>query len=280
MYLLFDLGGTKTRMAFAQDANGFEEPEVYKTPKDYDEMIGLFMETAQKVAKGREIKSCAGGVRALGKDKNHILHHPNIPLWGGKALKDDLEEKLGAQVFLENDTAMVGLGEVHAGAGKNAEIVVYITISTGVGGVRIVDGEIDESAMGFEPGHQIMDIDGSICPECDPPVTFEKLVSGSAIEKRMGKPAYEIKDEHFWKELAWFVAYGLNDIILHWSPNLIVLGGSMMKEPGIDVEQVKKDLHEVVTIFPQLPDLVKAELDDLGGLHGALNYAQQKVAKS
>jgi glucokinase len=53
-----------------------------------------------------------------------------------------------------------GLGEAVFGAGKGREIVVYMTISTGVGGARIVGGKIDASAMGFEPGHQIIDACG------------------------------------------------------------------------------------------------------------------------
>ena len=63
---------------------------------------------------------------------------------------------------IANDTAVVGLGEAHRGAGIGYNIVTYITVSTGVGGTRIVDGRIDRRIYGFEPGHQTIDIDNSV----------------------------------------------------------------------------------------------------------------------
>jgi predicted NBD/HSP70 family sugar kinase len=47
----------------------------------------------------------------------------NLPRWNGAALADDLEAALGTQVILENDTALVGLGEATVGAGKGAAVV-------------------------------------------------------------------------------------------------------------------------------------------------------------
>jgi len=96
-----------------------------------------------------------------------------------------LEEILEVPVFLRNDTAIVGLGEAHAGAGKGHEIVVYITVSTGVGGVRIIKGEIAKNQFGFEIGHQIIDLDGSVCPSCEKPVDLENMISGRATEQRL-----------------------------------------------------------------------------------------------
>jgi len=80
-------------------------------------------------------------------------------------------------VFIENDASIVGLGEAVSGAGMGEEIVVYITVSTGVGGTRIVSGEIDEHAYGFEPGHELINMQDSL----------EDLVSGTAVEERLIK---------------------------------------------------------------------------------------------
>ena len=82
---------------------------------------------------------------------------------------------------MENDTALVGLGEATVGAGKGAAIVVYVTISTGANGARIVDGVLDRAAFGFELGEQLLGRAASAG-------TLEELVSGRAIQDRFGAP--------------------------------------------------------------------------------------------
>ncbi|MFV1917705.1 MAG: ROK family protein, partial [Patescibacteria group bacterium] len=120
-----------------------------------------------------------------------------------------------------------------------------------------------------------------ICPECkaledDASLGhLEAHISGAAVEKRYGKKPYEITDDKFWDELARLLAFGLNNTIVHWSPDVVVLGGSMMKKIGIPIDRVKFHLKKILKIFPELPEIKKAELGDLGGLHGALYYLKQ-----
>ena len=170
-----------------------------------------------------------------------------------------------APVFLENDAALAGLGEAVFGAGKGKKIVAYLTISTGVGGCRIVDGKIDENSQGFEPGHQIIFSDKNI-------ITLENLVSGTAIEKKYGKKPYEIFDVKIWNNVANNLAYGLHNVAVLWSPDIIILGGSMMKKIGIPVERVKFHLSKILNIFPKPPLIKKSKLGDLAGLYGALAH--------
>ena len=85
---------------------------------------------------------------------------------------------------------------------------------------------------------------------------------------------FEIHDDAIWDKLAKFLAYGLNNTIVYWSPDIIVLGGSMMKEVGIPVPAVRKHLSEILKIFPTIPQIEKAELADFGGLYGSLAYAR------
>lgn len=161
---------------------------------------------------------------------------------------------------------------------KGYGIVVYITVSTGVGGVRIIDNYIDKRAYGFEPGHQIIDIDNTVCPECKSG-ELEDLVSGTAMTYRFGVKAYEIKDQNLWdEELPRLLAYGLHNTILHWSPDVVVLGGSMIVgDPAINVEQTNEHLRNISKIFPELPAVKKAELGDFGGIHGALAFVRQNI---
>jgi len=279
MYILFDIGGTKMRIALSRDEEVFDAPIILDTPKSYKDGIELLAKTASGLEWGEDIKAAVGGIAGpLSKDKKSLLGGPNLADWIGKPIADDLSRLLGAPVYLENDTALVGLGEVNAGAGKGKNIVAYITVSTGVGGARIIEGAIDDASVGFEPGHQIIDADKTLCPECEGN-DLESLISGTSIEKRFGKKPYEIKDEKLWEEtLPEILAYGLNNIIVHWSPDVIVLGGSMIVgDPAISVSSTEKYLKNIVKIFPDLPEIKKAELGALGGLHGALSYARQIV---
>jgi predicted NBD/HSP70 family sugar kinase len=253
--ILFDLGATKTRMAYSVDGETFENPEVFETAQNYESGLQLFVAKAKELAKGREIKTIVGGMSR------------SISNWTQERLKKDLDDTFGAIVLIENDSAIVGLGEADWGAGKGFEIVAYITVSTGVGGAKIVNGKIDERAVGFEPGKQIIDIEDGLNK------TLEELISGKALTEKTGKHPREITDEKIWDEHAKMLAIGLNNIIVEWSPHCVVLGGSMITgNPAISVEKTEKYLKEILKIFPDLPSIKKAELGDFGGLYGALAY--------
>lgn len=271
--LLFDIGGTKMRLATARDDRTVRTPRILPTPQAFTAGIETFVRTARELIGPDQLRAVAGGVAGpLDRGKTRLVNAPNLPQWVGQPLAEELSGALGVPVFLENDTAMVGLGEVVAGAGQGARIAVYLTVSTGVGGCRFVAGRIDESAMGFEPGHQILDLDGPLCPSCGVPGHLEAYISGRAFERRFGKPPSQITDPAIWDEAARLLAVGLNNTIVHWSPEVIVLGGGMFRTPGIVLDRVRAYLAETVKIFPTLPELRHAALGDVGGLRGALVY--------
>lgn len=268
MYLLFDIGGTNTRLTISKDGKTLEEPTSVFTLKNFDEGITQFKKFVSERVSGKKITAAAGGIAGpLDREKTMLVNSPNIPDWAGKPLKKTLEDTIGAPVFLENDAALAGLGEAVFGSGQNFSIMVYITVSTGIGGARIVDKKIDRSALGFEPGQQVIDYKNG--------ASLESIVSGSALLRRFNKKPHEITDEAVWEEEARVLAYGLNNAIVHWSPDGIVLGGSMMlKKPGIEIERVRFHLKNIFHIFPEIPQIVEAALADTGGLHGALAYLQ------
>ena len=188
-----------------------------------------------------------------------------------------LTKKYPVPIYLENDTALVGLGEAHFGAGKGIDLLVYHSISTGVGGVRITHGIVDVSSAGFEPGHQVLDIDRTILGEDIVP-TLENLVSGTAVESRLGIKPYDIPQEDvIWDELAGYLAQGLRNTILYWSPEVIVLGGSMITgTPRIQIEAIRKATVEVLDSFVASPFITVAKLADEAGLYGAIALIKQQ----
>jgi predicted NBD/HSP70 family sugar kinase len=255
--ILFDIGATKTRIAYSVDGEIFENPEVFETPKNYDDGLKKFVEVARELAKEREIKIIAGGMsRSVWQD-------------GPEKLKQDLQKEFGVAALIENDAAVVGLGEANWGAGRGFNIVAYITVSTGVGGAKIENGKIDAHAIGFEPGKQIMDVNSG--------KTLEDMISGRALQIETGKSPKEITDPGVWEARAWLLAVGLNNIIVEWSPDCVVLGGSMITgNPAISVEKTEENLKNILKIYPKPPIIRKAELGDFGGLYGALAFIEQQ----
>ena len=268
MYLLFDIGGTKFRYAISHDGKTIGDPVIISTPKTYEEILETFREI-QKGLPQKKLHAVVLGI-AGSQDKEHmrVLRSKNLPQVMGVPLKKDLKRIFGSPIFLENDAVIAGMGEAVCGAGKGHRIVAYMTVSTGVGGARIVNGKADVNAMGFEPGKQIIE-QGK---------TLEQLVSGADVQDLYGKDPREITDEKTWDELARLLALGLNNTIVHWSPDIVVLGGSMMLGiPAIPLDAVRKHLRDILHIFPEPPELKKAALGDVAGLYGALELAQQHV---
>jgi predicted NBD/HSP70 family sugar kinase len=278
MYILFDIGGTKTRIAFSTDLHTFEPAIKFDTPTQYFDGLKAIKEAMEKVAQGRKIQAIAGGIRGpLNHEKTGIVSETVLRDWVGRNITKDLSDSFQVPTYLENDTALVGLGEVVFGAGKGYDIVAYHTVSTGVGGARFVHGKLDVVSVGFEPGHQTLDIDRTILGHHTLP-TLENLVSGTALQKRRGVKPYEIsQDDAVWDELASYLAHGLKNTIVYWSPHAIVLGGSMIVgDPRITLESIIKHTKLVLDNLLPCPVIVDASLKDEGGLYGAMALISQK----
>lgn len=261
------------RIAKSDDLKTFSEPVIQDTPHDYPTGIELIKSTVQEIAGiGAHIDGMALGIATpLSADKRSTFQSPNLH-WDGRTIADDLETALGTKLHIENDVALVGLGEAVAGAGAGSSIVAYVTVSTGVNGVRIVDQHIDRSAEGFEIGGQYMTIE-------EPRLTLEDMVSGTAVEKAFNmKPKDIAKENPVWEELAEMLAYGLHNTIVHWSPNRVVLGGSMFKEVGIPITSVQNHIKQIMKKFPVVPEIVHSALGDIGGLHGGLELLRQRMS--
>lgn len=262
MFLLFDIGGTTTRMAVSKTGDTLDDIKLFPTNHNFSEAMEQMRQVGDELSKGERFHAVVGGVRAYDKKTGTLFHQPNFPLWVGEPLLARMREMWGRDVFLENDAAMVGLGEAVYGVGKEHDIVGYITLSTGVGGCRITKGKIDETEFSFEPGNML------VCGRNGTPVFLEQLVSGTAIELYYGKSPFDLENENAWEDIAELVALGLANVVVMWSPQIIVLGGSVPQK--INFDKVNLYLKKYCKIFPVLPTVVKATLDEKGGLYGGL----------
>lgn len=283
--LLFDIGGSNTRVALSNDGKRFGTPIVYPTPKDFEEGIKGLKKAAQQLSNGKKVTQIVGGILGTrDPSKSYLLGASHLPQWVKKPLRRRLEQAIHAPLLLENDSALVGLGEATYGAGRGKGIVAYVTVSTGVGGARIIDGHIDRSAFGFEPGHHILDRSSRVQCSCGLRGDLESLVSGTAVKKRFHKHPREVKDRRVWIELSRTFALGLINVATFWSPDIIVVGGSMLHQPGIIMPEVRRTFSTTKSPATKRAtrlsvDIVPGTLGDIGGLYGALALARQLKRK-
>lgn len=277
-YILFDIGGTTTRVAISGDLEKLDKVESFKTPIKFEEGIQKMVAVIKKLS-GGNLVAIAGGIRGLlNEEKTGIQNDSVLNSWAGKSIVASLQKHYDVPVFIENDSALAGVGEAVFGAGKNLDIVAYHTIGDGVGGVKIENGKIDVSSIGFEPGQQILDIDRTILGDDITP-TLENLVSSTAIAERFGVPAFEIpQTDMVWDELAEYLAQGLRNTIMYWSPDVIVLGGSMIVgRPAISVDAIRKYTVESLNGFMESPYITMSELGEEAGLYGAMSILKERL---
>ena len=262
MNLYFDVGGTHTRLAL-EDKDGL--CDIVRMDTDPSTTgFASFLGVLDQYRSGHKLRNVVGGIPGQIDDMGLLIHAPNLPGWIGLPIQDRLDEQFEGHVHVLNDVALVGLGEATVGAGKGAAIVAYITVSTGVNGVRIVDGQVDHSARGFEIGAQLL-------PSGDGVRSLEQLTGGAALEQRSHKLPREVSDPAVWREEARNLALGLYDTMLHWSPDVVVLGGPMMRD--IKLADIERELAALPAVYASWPPIRRAQLEDNGGLYGAQAYA-------
>ncbi|MBI5456367.1 ROK family protein [Candidatus Kaiserbacteria bacterium] len=262
-FIVFDLGGTNLRVGVSTDGSKVDDIRTLPTPPLFDMGVGAIETTARNMLGGVQPSALVGGVGwTIDKTRSHIFNSTkkNLIDWNDKPLRAELEKRLACPVRLENDVAMVGLGEAHVGAGKGSSILAYVTVSTGVNGVRIVDGAIDRFTFGFETGKQLV-AEGKL----------EDLVSGTAVSKKFGIAPKDLDSLEEREKLADMLAEGLYNTVLHWSPDTIVLGGSMIIGVNpIPIPRTEDSLRRLLaSVYPDVPAIKMAALGDNGGLEGA-----------
>jgi predicted NBD/HSP70 family sugar kinase len=270
MYIIFDIGGTTSRFASSLDGETIADTKIEPTPQNLDEAILLYKKMVVSLSKGQKIQGMAGGIPgSLNPDKNMLVNAPHLRNWINKPLDERFKAITDSPVFFENDTALAALGEATKGAGHGYRIVAYLAVGTGVGGARVVNNKIDANSIGFEPGHMLISHS----------TTLELAISGTTINQRFGKMASDMDDPNFWQEFEEYLAIGLNNLTVMWSPDIIVLGGGVILESKVSFDRIMVALYKTLTIYYKLPRVVKASLGNHSALEGSLIYLKQKMNK-
>jgi glucokinase len=194
-----DLGGTQVRAALVQDGKLLSRVGYLTQDEDGLEAVTLRIKEAIRQAArqgGVSLEQVIGiGIGAPGPldSRTGILFAPpNLRGWRNVPLRQILYDEFGLPVYLGNDANLAGLGEHIYGAGRGVPDMIYVTVSTGIGGGVIIGGRVLEGVSGTagEIGHMTIDIHGPRC-NCGNIGCLEALASGTAIARRAAEAIEE-----------------------------------------------------------------------------------------
>lgn len=289
-----DIGGTKLA-AGVVDATGMVH-SFLRTPTLGHEGPDRVVERLLEL--GREAVAAAGaswsGVEAVGVGcggpldaARGVLSPPYLPGWHDVPLAAIAERAYGLPVVLDNDATAAAAAEHRYGAGAGVTNMVYLTVSTGVGGGVIVDGRLyrGSDGNGAELGHVTVDWRGRVCHGCGRRGCLEAYVSGTSIAERAREAGLGLETaeavaaatrhgdagaSRVWDETVEALACGLTSIVNLFEPELVVIGGGVSRSGELLLGPVRERVRlQAMTPAGKTVEIVAAALGDRVGVVGA-----------
>ena len=296
-----DVGGTKVaaaRVDGSECVSHVERPtELGSSEALIDQIEAVVREVIEK--EGEPAAVGVGLPSQIDFASGTVVASVNIPL-EGVPLGQELGERLGVPVHVDNDANCAALAEAHFVEGGPAQHLVMYTLGTGVGGGVVIDGTIFRGAtgLGAELGHQVIDWDGPDCPgACPNRGCLEALCSGMALERdskefaedhpgsRLGKlltdsgkvrgrdvvAAARDGDEDALKlleRLGTYLGVGLSGAINTFEPEYIVIGGGLSQGADLFLDRAREEAN--ARALPALAERVKIQLAQGGAKAGVI----------
>lgn len=188
--LAVDIGGTRTRAALInRDGQILARASVATEPQQgVDAGLARMAAAMRQVIGQTRPEQIAGiGLGSAGLIDSHrgILYSPaNLPGWHNVPLRDYVQHAFALPALIGNDANLAALGEHRFGAGRGCDDMIYMTISTGIGGGVICGGKLFNGGSGFagEVGHHTIDANGPLC-NCGNIGCLEMLASGTGMAR-------------------------------------------------------------------------------------------------
>ena len=315
-----DLGGTKilTAVVDAQGKMFSRDHSITPAKEGHQAVIQSILESvgralAQAQIDAADLAAIGIGAPGLSNPETGILFtSPNLPGWHDVPLRGIIEKELGKKAFLINDANAAAIGELYFGAGRGARNFIYVTLSTGIGGGIIINGEIYTGSIGTagELGHMTINDEGPPC-SCGNRGCWETLASGTALARdarhRIGegnktsildyangdmqKVTAEIihkaaqEGDKLAEELiartGYYIGVGMANLINIFNPEVIVIGGGLSNIGDMLLEPAFKEAKK--RAFKQAYQAVRFARAGLGrnsGVLGAAAFALQEMERA
>jgi len=313
--LAIDLGGTRLRVArVAPDGTirarlGADTPTAAGPEAVVAEMLSLLERLTSESAHPDPGRPGFAGIGLaapgpLDPATGVVYEVPNMPGWRGFPLATRLAAETGLPVWVHNDANLAGLAEARLGAGRDCDPLVYLTVSTGVGGGIVAGGEVFAGRHGLagELGHTIVRAGGPAC-NLGHPGCLEAAASGTAIARRArealaaGEPSTILDHvgeggtvtaevvaraaragdrlaRAVFDEAAWLLGLAIGGFINVFDPARVVIGGGVSQAWDLLEASMWSGVRAVAMAWDLRPiEIVPAALGDDAGLVGAGLYA-------
>jgi len=278
-----DLGGTKTEIiVLDENLNVMERKRVPTPQNNYDEIINtittLVSDVSQSISDFSLGVCCPGAI----SKQTGVIKNSNTTCLIGKSLKEDLENKLEKNIFIENDANCFTLAESKLGAGIGFDLIFGVIMGTGVGGGIVIDNTLHSGRTNIagEWGHHTLHQNGNSC-YCGKNGCVETYISGPSLEKRWNQLTGLTQTmpeiiENFdnsigkqWKnEFLENFGHGLANVIDILDPDAIILGGGLSNIDFLYHEGKESIYSKVFSDMIETP-ILKNNLGDSSGVFGA-----------
>lgn len=308
-----DLGGTFIKYALLDEKMSVVGSLQLPTPADAgpDGVIETMVSGAAEllaregISAGDVVGTGIGSPGPLDLAAGVVIGMPNIAGFVNIRLRDRIRDGLGVQAVLENDANVAALGEYLCGAGQGTDVMVLLTLGTGVGGGIVIAGQLTRGAhgIGAEAGHMIVESAGQLCP-CGQRGCLEQYASASAMARyarrlieqercasslagllaekgdfdaadvHAARRAGDALAEKVWDRTVRYLAVGCVSITRLLDPDLIVLGGGLAKAGDDLLGPLRRHFSRLNwTIDKQKTSLALASLGNDAGVIGAAGAA-------
>lgn len=311
VYVGIDIGATWIRLALANE-KGILKPIKIPTPRDSLKLIRALIDNTRKlldsISSAKLISIGIGSIGPLDLRKGTLEDPANLPI-GIVNVVEPLEEEFNVPVYLLNDCSAGVIGEKIFGAGKDVSNLVYITMSTGIGGGAIVDNHLlfGKDGNAVEIGHIVVDFEARLKCGCGGYGHWEAYASGANIpnfakmlieneyaslfkesliyrmvngdlDKLDAKMLYDaaLKNDKLALEIINRIneinTVGIASVINIFDPELITLGGAIiLNNRDLILPYIKKHLHNYT--INRIPRIEITPLGENIVLHGAIALA-------
>jgi predicted NBD/HSP70 family sugar kinase len=268
MNLAIDVGGTKTLLAVFSEAGEIIAKQKIATNPDYSKFLQDIKQVLTINFKDCQLSNCCCAVPGTIDFNNGIALAFGNEDWRNIPIQKDLQNILpGLKVLIHNDAKLAALSEAML-LGEEYSKVLYLTISTGIGGGVIQSGKIDPDFENFEPGQMVFEYDGKT-------KLWEDFASGRALHAKYGMLASEINDPKIWRDYAHSLTNGFENLIATIRPDVIVVGGGV----GAHLESFNEDLVEELNKFNNplvpIPPILKAQRPEEAVIYGCYEFIKQ-----
>lgn len=317
LFVGIDLGGTKT-LAAVGTADG-KIISAVTNPSRADQsaevIVDVMADTArQAVAKAAVQESDILGVGiaaagAINTDEGVVVWCPQMKQISNHPVVSMFQRRWKTPTFISNDANLAGLAEQRYGAGQGSKNLVFVTISTGIGGGIVINGELYTGRMGFagEVGHMTVDAHGPY-GRSTTPGAWESLCSGTALVRIAGErmdagetssmstvPRERLDAQHLFDSMRAgdalaksvitdaidYLGAGLTGVVNVLDPDILVIGGGLSNEwesyiaPGIAIMR-KQAFAGMGKNLRVVPPKFGADAGALGGIALAAGRVTQR----